>query len=942
MDKLYAFCFWLLMVLTPAGLLAQAPAVLSGTVVDSLSGQALPYATLRIVGTPLGARTDAEGQFRLVNVPPGEQVLEVAYLGYRSWQVNITLAPGERRELRIPLAEAVFSTGEVTISAQIEGQRAAINQQINANTIVNVVSRDRIQELPDQNAAETVGRLPGVSVQRENGEGTKVTLRGLSPRYNAVTINGERIPSTDAADRSVDLSMVSTDALEGIEVFKALTPDKDGDAVGGAVNFITKRAASGYHGFFRLESGYNAQAREFGQWRGNFSLSNRFWNDRLGIILAGNYQRANRSSDQLDSDWFFAGERADGSAIIAVNNLNLTDRYEIRNRYGGSLTLDLRLPKGGIMLNSFLGSVDRDELVWRRRYRTGTFRQEYDFRDQQQRTLTQVNTLQGDHILPLKLELSWRASASLSQRRLPYSHTLRFREDQAFVGSVDESTLEGVVAGAKNRLDATYMQESQLNDEAILDLNYTTQVDLKRAFAWGRWLRGYVKVGAKVRTQDRTRDLSRLWTGPGTGPLVDIAVDHPEQFLTNANDRILMTPFYTGPAPADFLAGRYALDFGPTLDMDALNAFAAAYAADYYTDDGRAVLENYTAGEVIRAGYAMYQLDFWEKLTLLGGVRRERTLTDYRGRYGRPFERDNGLVVVARDTTGGQDYREWLPMFHLKYQAVKWADLRLAVTKTLARPNFFDLVPWQRINDVEQTVERGEASLQHTTIWNYDAFLSFYPQIGLFTVGGFYKELENVDYQRVTRDREQGPTTGYQLTVPENSPFTVRVWGVEVDAQTNLRFLPKPLDGIVIAANATLIRSETFFPFLIVGNSGPPFFLPVVTDTVRSGPLPDQPGRVFNVSLGYEKKWFSGRVSMVHQGGSLSFLGNRAELDGFNRFFTRWDASLQIKASKALRFYLNANNLSNTPERSFLGDPTRPLREEYFGWTADVGVRYQF
>ena len=153
----------------------------------------------------------------------------------------------------------------MVVRGQATGQRAAINQQVNSNTIVNVISKEKLQELPDQNAAEAVGRLAGVSVYRDAGEGQQVSIRGISPRFNAITVNGERLPSTEQETRAVDLSMISADALAGIELFKAIRPDMDADAIGGTVNFAVKRADPGPTGNIRILGGYNDLKQEAGQ-----------------------------------------------------------------------------------------------------------------------------------------------------------------------------------------------------------------------------------------------------------------------------------------------------------------------------------------------------------------------------------------------------------------------------------------------------------------------------------------------------------------------------------------------------------------------------------------------------------------------------------------------------------------------------------------------------
>ena len=137
---------------------------------------------------------------------------------------------------------------EVIVTVQAKGQMDAINKQLNSKSLVNIISSDRIQELPDANAAETVARVPGVSIRREGGEGNKVVIRGLSPKYNNITVNGVKLASTDNDDRSIDLSMISQYMLDGIEVTKAGTPDQDSDVLGGTVNFLLKKAEPGLHG----------------------------------------------------------------------------------------------------------------------------------------------------------------------------------------------------------------------------------------------------------------------------------------------------------------------------------------------------------------------------------------------------------------------------------------------------------------------------------------------------------------------------------------------------------------------------------------------------------------------------------------------------------------------------------------------------------------------
>lgn len=209
----------LLSFLMPSLALRAQGSDVKGTVRDRVTGDPLPSANVVIEGTSLGAAANADGEYVIRNVPPGVFTLRVSYLGYQS--VTLEVNTGSESVLYdVALLPATLEGEEVVITAQARGQQEAINQQLASDRIVNVVSSARIQELPDANAAESVGRLPGVSVVRVGGEGTQVVVRGLEPKFNVITVNGVRMSSSNSGDRSADLSMISPYMIEAIEVTK--------------------------------------------------------------------------------------------------------------------------------------------------------------------------------------------------------------------------------------------------------------------------------------------------------------------------------------------------------------------------------------------------------------------------------------------------------------------------------------------------------------------------------------------------------------------------------------------------------------------------------------------------------------------------------------------------------------------------------------------------
>ena len=259
-------------------------ATITGTVRDTVTGDPLLGANVFLVGTSFGDAADKNGSYSFSNVPSGDYLIKATYIGYTTKEDSITVTDGQDLTYDFGLSYTAIEGEMVTVSVQARGQMSAINQQLSSRSIVNVVSADRIQELPDANAAESVARLPGVSIQREGGEGNKVVIRGLSPKYNAVTINGIRMASTDSDDRSTDLSMISQYMIEGIEVTKAATPDKDADVLGGTVDFKIKKAPEGFKYNFIAQGSNNALRQTYNDYKLVADVSNRFVGNRFGIV----------------------------------------------------------------------------------------------------------------------------------------------------------------------------------------------------------------------------------------------------------------------------------------------------------------------------------------------------------------------------------------------------------------------------------------------------------------------------------------------------------------------------------------------------------------------------------------------------------------------------------------------------------------------------------
>lgn len=215
-----------------------------GNIIDD-EGMPMVGATIIIDKTTTGTTTDANGNYQLLGVPVGKQKIRFSFIGYIEEVREVEIKKGGVVVLDIHMNEVAVEIQGVVAYGQARGQNAAINQQLNAKGISNIISAEKLQELPDVNVAEAIGRLPGLMVARDRGEGQKIIIRGLSPKYNTIAIGGNIAPSTSTDDRSTDLNMISPEILGGVEVQKANTADKDASGLGGTVNLTIREAPSG-------------------------------------------------------------------------------------------------------------------------------------------------------------------------------------------------------------------------------------------------------------------------------------------------------------------------------------------------------------------------------------------------------------------------------------------------------------------------------------------------------------------------------------------------------------------------------------------------------------------------------------------------------------------------------------------------------------------------
>ena len=283
-------------------------ATLRGLVVDSTSNEILPGANIILVGMSKGTASDNQGKFIIRKILPGDYKIKTTYVGYKENEIDLRLKAGRITEIVIKLNPVSLEGQTVTVTAQANSQIEAINKQLSSEQIINVISSEHIQKLPDVNAADVAARLPGISLIRHGGEGGELVIRGLAPQYNQITIDGIQLPpniavngeftqSTLVGDRSTNLSMISSGILGGIEVIKSITPDMDAAVFGGVVNFDLKKAVEDNSNSpsFELitQGGYNDLKNNYKNYRFSGTYQQRFFSQKLGVFLQSSFELRN-------------------------------------------------------------------------------------------------------------------------------------------------------------------------------------------------------------------------------------------------------------------------------------------------------------------------------------------------------------------------------------------------------------------------------------------------------------------------------------------------------------------------------------------------------------------------------------------------------------------------------------------------------------------------
>lgn len=277
--------------------------LLTGKVMDDTDNLSLPGATIKLLEGNRYTVSDQNGHFEFLNLPTGNYTVSVVYIGYQPIRKNIVVKNGQKNYITIQLSSSSLSLAEaVVLGDMARGQAKALNQQKNNRNITNIISSDQVGRFPDANIGDALKRVPGITMQNDQGEARNIIIRGLAPHLNSVTLNGDRIPSAEGDNRNVQMDLIPSDMISTIEVNKTLTPDMDADAIGGSVNLITRASPNGQRLSATAAGGYGP-IREKGNYTAGLVYGNRFSSNKFGIVLSGSYNNNRFGSDNVEGVW---------------------------------------------------------------------------------------------------------------------------------------------------------------------------------------------------------------------------------------------------------------------------------------------------------------------------------------------------------------------------------------------------------------------------------------------------------------------------------------------------------------------------------------------------------------------------------------------------------------------------------------------------------------
>ena len=923
---------------------------IAGRVTDSSSG-ALIGAQVTVQPIGLSVVSDARGQFFINDLEPGSYTVTVSYVGFEAFTQTVTVTAGQTANVDVKLDVESQNLKVLVTAERASAEAEAVNRERTADNIVQVLPSDVIRSLPNANMADALGRLPSVTIERDEGEGKYVQIRGTEPRLANVTIDGINTPSPESGVRQIKLDAIPADIVESVEINKTLQANMDPDGIGGSVNLVTKTAGERPTVSVSGMGGYTPIVNGRGLVETAGTVGKRFGaNKRLGALIGGTYDWNGRGIDDLEpvpdiatfpggnsgryfeaidlreyryyrSRWGLAGsldfKPSDGSTLY------IRGLYSDFHNYGDRWVYSLTDNTQGIALQGSNGCATDPVTHLTTAPCTGV----PSFNDQIRRPDYAVGSvlMGGKHVLTTTW-YAWDISAARSSQVGQIGdRTASFNAD-----GLPTSSCQYDLANTKSLylpqwtpacFTEAYTNQSnfplhrmQINHGLTAQLNLQGTGAAAKRYHLGSHL-STIEIGGKFRNAHKfANTFTDNFSPSGTGtPL--LLSQFPNK-LTNNN--YYNAAYKLGPNPAFF---------------DTYKAFTADLAANpgnYALSEDASSQFDFV--EKVSAGYVMNTIDF-NKIRLVAGVRFEGTNLD----TVTPAFDANGNFLGNTKLNGS--YTKVLPSASLRFALKNDTNLRLVYSRGFSRPDPQEIAQALSVDNTANPilVSLGNPNLKPELADNVDLLFEHYLNpFGIITAGYFYKNLTDPiishTFNNVTTGTFGSSTCSTATTCRVTQPVNAgSAWinGFEAAYLQHLTFLPGAFSGLGISANYGYTASRTSF--------GPDFGRTDHPRLVRNAP------HTWNVSPTYDRGRVSIRVGLSYNAANIAGYGDGTPGPfGDNYFYPhlQFDAQGSVKLAHGLSFVMYGLNINNEVFGFYNGSPQYMLQREFYKPTIAAGARW--
>lgn len=920
--------------------LQTATGSIGGTVKDS-TGAVLAGAQVVIKPGARLTATNAQGEFRVQDLRPGTYEVTVTDVGFRKYVSTVVVAAGQNLILN-PIMTVNSSVQNVVVSGNLEGDVAAINEQRTSANILNEVTAPTIQELPNQSVATVLGRMPGVTVQINEGEAQYVQIRGTEPRLSNTTIDGVVVPGPDPQVRQVDLWVIPGDLVGAVQINKTLSANEDGDAIGGSVN-IKMRQATSSRPVLDLESlgGWNPIDTGQAWFRDDATFGKRFGvQKRFGLMLSYSYDLNDLGTDDVEP---VPDVDPLGGTEPYFNEIAIQEYFYNHTRWGFGGSMDYKLSNDSDLFVHGLFTNFKD-YGQKYTYDIVSATPAPDGSSNNDGSITYSNSVRRPNYQIS--DLIFGGNQVFSHAYINYVAAISHSRMGGAAGNpgadfapVDPSvgsTCMFNAAAAKSiyRPQFPCAKDDPIYDPsqyALQDINLTsgqaTQLNLQASGSMG--------LNYNLGTHASTFEFGALIRNAHKG---QYAISPTYDNFADGVTPPPMSQFTTSFTNPSYYGGSYK--FGPVTSFDLIAKWLADNPGALPLDEAATHLNsdpaNYNLQERITAGYVMNTVDLGSRYHLQTGLRVEATNESNTGYL--VINDADGNYVSTSPVHGSGSYIDLLPSAQLRYLIDQNSDIRAVYGRGISRPDPYDLVPYETLDETTtpNTENIGNPDLVAEHAEDFDLlYEKFLPSVGMIEGGYFYKYLTDPLFQteKTVPNPFPNPQTANVLQVQWVNGGHAHVQGIELAYQQHLSYLPGVLSHARIDANMTYTESRNYD-------------LPGRTDTP---PLVGQAPISYNISPSYVTKRARVSLGMSYDGPYIAQYqwqdGDPGTVNGpygDNYYFerTQVDAQGSYYLGKGFTITASGENMNNAPLGFYNGSKYHMTQREYYKPIYYGGIRW--